>query len=68
MPAKHEAPNPIQVQKYLGGLDYPAKKQDIVEKARQKGADNDIMQILQKIPDQEYSSPVALSREVSKIH
>lgn len=68
MPAKHESPNPIQVQKYLGGLDYPAKKQDIVEKARQKGADNDIMQILQKIPDQEYSSPVALSREVSKIH
>ncbi|HLO63576.1 MAG TPA: DUF2795 domain-containing protein [Azonexus sp.] len=68
MPSKHEAPNPIQVQKYLGGLDYPAKKQDIVQKARQKGADHDILQILQKIPDQEYASPVALSREVSKIH
>lgn len=68
MPEKHETPNPIQIQKFLGGLDYPVKKQDIVQKARQKGADDTILQILQKIPDQEYSSPVALSREVSKIH
>lgn len=67
MPEK-QTPNPIQIQKYLGGLDYPVKKQDIVQKARQKGADDNILQILQQIPDQEYSSPVALSREVSKIH
>lgn len=68
MPVNHDTPNPIQIQKYLGGLDYPVKKQDIVKKARQKGADESILKILQKIPDQEYSSPVALSREVSKIH
>lgn len=68
MPEKHQAPNPIQVQKYLGGLDYPAKKQEIVQKAKQKGADDHILDILQKIPDQEYSSPVAVSREVGKLH
>jgi hypothetical protein len=32
-------PNPIQIQKYLGGLEYPASKEAILEKARGEGAD-----------------------------
>ncbi len=61
-------PNPVQVQKFLGGLDYPAGKQDIIEKAKQEGADENILQTLEQIPDQDYSSPVAISREVGKLH
>lgn len=67
MSEKHASPSPIQIQKYLGGLDYPVRKQELVQKARQKGAGDEILQILQKIPDREYPSPVAVSREVSKI-
>lgn len=62
------ASSAIHVQKFLGGLDYPARKQDILEKAKQKGADKDVLDVLQKIPEQEYSSPVSVSREVGKIH
>lgn len=68
MTRKHETPNPIHIQKFLGGLDYPVGKQDILDKAEQKGADSRALEVLQQIPDQEYESPVALSREVSKIH
>lgn len=66
--SERHAPNPIQLQKFLGGLDYPAGKQDIIEKAKKHGADENTMDVLEKIPDQEYSSPVAISREVGKMH
>jgi Protein of unknown function (DUF2795) len=61
-----ETPNPIQVQKYLGGIDYPASKEDIVKKAKDKGADNNVMEALQNLPDQEYDAPTAVSEAISK--
>ncbi len=59
------APNPIQMQKYLGGLDYPAARDDIVDHARQNGADDEVLQHLQAIPDRQYDGPNAVSKEFS---
>ncbi len=61
-------PNPIQIQKYLGGLGYPASKKDILEKAREEGADAAVIDSLEQISDREYESPVALSREMGGRH
>ena len=61
-----DSPNPIQVQKYLGGIDYPASKADIVEKATSAGADSDIIDALNGIADREYDGPTAVSQEISK--
>lgn len=61
-------PNPIQIQKFLGGLDYPVSKQDIIDKAKQGGADKKVMDALEQIPDQQYASPVAVSRAVGQLH
>lgn len=58
-------PNPIQMQKFLGGLDYPAARDDIVEHARQKGADDDVLQHLQALPDRQYDGSNAVSKEFS---
>lgn len=58
-------PNPIQMQKYLGGIDYPASRDDIVERARSNGADDDVLQHLQALPDRQYDGPNAVSREFS---
>jgi len=66
MAEKREAPNPIQVQKYLGGLNYPVNKQDILDKAKEEGAEGEVLEALESIPDQEYSSPTEVSREVAK--
>jgi hypothetical protein len=62
----NDAPNPIQVQKYLGGIDYPASKDDIVRTAEEQGADQDVMDALNGIPDREYDGPTALSQAVSR--
>src|SRR4051794_22347728 len=49
--------NPIQLQKYLGGVDYPTDKETLVEHARGKGADDDVLQTLQDLPFEEFNSP-----------
>lgn len=62
-----ETPNPVQVQKFLGGLDYPVGKRQIVDKAKQEGADDKVLKALEQIADREYDSPTAVSREVGKL-
>jgi hypothetical protein len=58
--------NPVQAQKFLGGLDYPASKQDLVEHAEQQGADQDVLDVLRRISDREYDGPNAVSEEISE--
>lgn len=60
-------PNPIQVQKFLGGLDYPVDKKEILDKAKREGADDKVMKALERIPDEKYSSPIQVSRKVGKL-
>lgn len=63
----HSVPNPIQIQKFLSGLDYPVGKQDIIKKAKSEGADKNVLATLERLPEQEYSSPVAVSRAVGQL-
>lgn len=65
--SERSVPNPIQVQKFLGGLDYPVSKQDILDRARENGADENVMDALERIPDGEYDAPTAVSREVGQL-
>lgn len=62
-----DAPNPIQIQKYLAGIDYPASRDTIVETAEKEGADSAILDALRAIPDGTYDSPTAVSSAVSKV-
>jgi hypothetical protein len=61
-----DAPNPIQVQKYLGGIDYPASKDDIVRTAEGNDADKDVLDALNALPDREYEGPTQVSEAVTK--
>ncbi len=56
--------NPIQVQKALGGMNYPAGKQEILEHARQQGADQEVITALEQIPDREYDGPSGVQKEI----
>ncbi len=56
--------NPIQVQKALGGMNYPAGKQAIVAHARQRGADEEVISALERIPDREYDGPSGVQKEI----
>jgi hypothetical protein len=60
---------PANIMKHLKGLDFPCRKNDIVSFAEHgEGPDtNDVLQILQKIPDKSYNSPRDVMKEVGKI-
>ncbi|MCA2206988.1 MULTISPECIES: DUF2795 domain-containing protein [Nocardia] len=57
--------NPIQVQKYLSGIDYPCDRDGIVNTARSNGADSDILDALQDLPDRTFDGPNAVSQAIS---
>jgi hypothetical protein len=62
-----ETPNPIQIQKFLGGIDYPASRETLISRAKESGADSNVLDALQNIPDKEYDSPTAVSSAVSDV-
>lgn len=59
-------PNPIHMQKFLSGVDYPASKDDLIEHARKQGADGTTVEHLHALPDRTFDGPNAVSAEFSK--
>ena len=43
--------NPIQLQKFLKGVDYPATKAVLIENAKKLGVDQDVCESLEQLPD-----------------
>ena len=54
--------SPIEIQKALKGIDYPASKEQILEHA--KGADKEVLDALGTIDDREYEGPSGVSAAV----
>jgi hypothetical protein len=57
-------PSPIDIQKALSGMDYPASRDQIVAHAEQNGADAEILDALRRIDDREYEGPSGVSSAV----
>ena len=59
--------NPIELQKYLKGINYPAGKQDLVQHAQNNGADDDTISMLEQLPDQQYETAADVSKEIGSV-
>jgi hypothetical protein len=59
------AVNPIQLQKYLSGIDYPARKQDLIQRAQEQGADDNVLQTLKSLNRDEFNSPNDVSEALA---
>lgn len=57
--------NPAEVEKYLAGVDYPASRQDLIDRARKNSAGRDVMDTLGSLPDQTYHSPIDVSKAMA---
>ncbi|MGI8406294.1 MAG: DUF2795 domain-containing protein [Thermomicrobiales bacterium] len=60
--------NPIQLQKHLHGVNYPASKQDLLDAAKKNGADDDATSTLQNLPDEKFQTPADVSQAVGKLN
>ncbi|MCW2677620.1 MAG: uncharacterized protein JWR70_2660 [Modestobacter sp.] len=56
--------SPIDIQKALGGMDYPATKEDIIKHAENNGGDAEVLDALKGIEDREYEGPSGVSSAV----
>jgi Protein of unknown function (DUF2795) len=58
--------NPIEAQKYLKGMDYPASRQDVIEHARSKGAPSEMIDDLESHGQDRYDNPGEVQKAFSK--
>jgi hypothetical protein len=47
----------VQVERYLKGLRYPAKRQEVLARARLSGAPAEITQVLERLGEKKFPSP-----------
>jgi hypothetical protein len=50
--------NPIDIQRHLQGVDYPADREELLETARSEDATPDVVEALESLPeDEEFDGP-----------
>ena len=54
--------SPIQIQKYLKGVDYPASKQDLIRNARKNALTIASAPHLSKLPYEDFQTPADVSQ------
>jgi sporulation protein YlmC with PRC-barrel domain len=59
--------NPIEVQKFLEGVDYPTRKADLVREAERQGADASVRATLERIRDEKFDSPADVSEAIGRL-
>jgi hypothetical protein len=59
--------NPVQIQKFLGGIDYPVDKETLVSHAEQRGADSGVLDALRNLPREQFNSPNDVSQAVGQM-
>lgn len=57
--------SPAQIQQYLGGVDYPCSKEDLIDHAREEGAEDDVIDMIEGLPMDRFNSPNDVSEAIS---
>lgn len=57
---------PIQVQKYLKGMDYPASKEELIEHARQNDATDEVISMLEQMKTKKFTRPSDVSKALGE--
>ena len=52
----------VEIEKALKGMNYPASKQDLVQKAKQNNASQDVIQTIQNLPMDRFNSPTDVQK------
>ncbi|HEX3012837.1 MAG TPA: DUF2795 domain-containing protein [Methanobacterium sp.] len=52
----------VEIEKALKGMNYPASKQDLVQKAKQNNASQDVIQTIEKLPQDQFNSPTDVQK------
>jgi hypothetical protein len=59
--------NPVEVEKSLKGIDFPAKKKDLIKHAQQHGADQQVLETLKELPEEEFRTPIDVTKAIGEM-
>lgn len=59
--------DPSEVQNFLGGIDYPASKSELVDYARNHGASNNVLQTIQGLDRDQFESPTDIGEAMREM-
>lgn len=57
---------PIQVQKYLKGMNYPASKEELIKQAQKNSATDDVISMLEQIKTNKFNTPADVSKALGE--
>ena len=57
--------DPIDLQRHLEGVDYPASKQDLIATAESNGAPQEVIEALQRVDKEQFDGPTAVQEALS---
>lgn len=60
--------NPIELQKHLKGMSYPASKQDILAKVKENGANDELQSALEGLSDGEFETPAEVNKAIGEMN
>ena len=60
--------SPISIQKHLKGIQFPASKQELIETARKNGAPDDVLGMIQRLPQEQYKDAPNVAEAFGKVH
>lgn len=63
----HGKVSAAEVNKYIGGIDFPANKTDLVEHARGKDAPQEVLDLMENFPDREYNSAADVGKAIGDV-
>ncbi|MDD4754320.1 MAG: DUF2795 domain-containing protein [Methanosarcina sp.] len=59
---------PMEIQRVLKSIDFPAQRNEILEQAKKSGEFRDILRELGMLPDKEYDSAEDVALQLHKIY
>ena len=59
--------SPAKVEKSIKGTHFPARKQDLIQQAKENDANQDVLEVLENMPDKKFNSPVDISKAMGRM-
>ena len=58
---------PVEVEKCLKGINYPAQKNELMKHARRNGAEQEVLETMNHLPNQTFQSPIEVNQAIGAI-
>ncbi|MCW8195884.1 DUF2795 domain-containing protein [Proteobacteria bacterium 005FR1] len=65
--ANSKSVSPVEVEKYVAGINFPVNKNQLVDHAREKGAPKEVLDFMSDFPERDYVSAADVAKGVGQV-